>query len=321
MKAFVQSRVLIIFFVLAVLVALVSMAIRATDPAALGEAIRAMFAANQKADIITGIQYSLETPVLWNAILFPAAPTIAALIVIAIAYGPGGLSRWFARALPWRGVTWQRGAGVWLLAVTAFFAMVGVFFIALASSGGVAEIAPTVERFGATPLLALGGLALALVLSSGPLLEEMGWRGFALPVLLTRFTPILASVILGALWAAWHLPREIGPLMSGADGVWTAFLWKQMNFLPGCIAGSLIATFVYFKLGGSVWGGVLAHAFHNEMSVNVMRVAVPDIMIGAFPLGILTLIEIAIAVGLIILTRGDLGADKDYRNEPHPFAR
>jgi hypothetical protein len=57
------------------------------------------------------------------------------------------------------------------------------------------------------------------------------------------------------------------------------------------------------------------------MSVNVMRVAVPDIMIGAFPLGILTLIEIAIAVGLIILTRGDLGADKDYRQEPHPFAR
>jgi hypothetical protein len=57
------------------------------------------------------------------------------------------------------------------------------------------------------------------------------------------------------------------------------------------------------------------------MSVNVMRVAVPDIMIGAFPLGMLTLIEIAIAVGLIILTRGNLGADKDYRQEPHPFAR
>jgi membrane protease YdiL (CAAX protease family) len=208
-----------------------------------------------------------------------------------------------------------------LLALIAFLAMVGVFLIVLASSGGVAEIAPTVERFGATPLLALGGLALALVLSSGPLLEEMGWRGFALPMLLTRFTPLLASVILGVLWAAWHLPREIGPLMSGADGVWTAFLFKQMNFFPGCIATSVIATFLYFKLGGSVWGGVLAHAFHNEMSVNVMRVAVPDIMIGAFPLGMLTLIEIAIAVGLIILTRGNLGADKDYRQEPHPFAR
>ena len=71
MRAFAQSRALIVFFILAVVVALISMAIRATDPAALGEALRTMFAANQKADIITGIQYSLETPVLWNAILFP----------------------------------------------------------------------------------------------------------------------------------------------------------------------------------------------------------------------------------------------------------
>ena len=88
MKAFVQSRALIIFFVLAVLIALVSMAIRATDPDSLGVALREIFAANQKADIITGIQYSLETPVLWNAILFPAAPTIAALIVFALVVYP-----------------------------------------------------------------------------------------------------------------------------------------------------------------------------------------------------------------------------------------
>ncbi len=40
----------------------------------------------------------------------------------------------------------------------------------------------------------------------GPLGEEGGWRGFALPLLQRRFPPFLASIILGAVWSIWHLP-------------------------------------------------------------------------------------------------------------------
>lgn len=41
---------------------------------------------------------------------------------------------------------------------------------------------------------------------AGPLGEEPGWRGFALPRMEARFGPVLAPVLVGLLWAAWHLP-------------------------------------------------------------------------------------------------------------------
>jgi membrane protease YdiL (CAAX protease family) len=44
---------------------------------------------------------------------------------------------------------------------------------------------------------------LALIAGLG---EEPGWRGFALPRLEDRYAPVLATAVLGFVWAAWHLP-------------------------------------------------------------------------------------------------------------------
>lgn len=315
-----KSRALSIFFVLAVVIALVAMAIRATDPAALGQALREIFANNERADILVAVRYSIETPVLWNAILFPAAPTIAAFIVILCAWGPRGLARWFSRLAPWRGVSWRQGVAVWLLVFVAFMGLVGVVALYATGRGDLEALPQLLDRYGGEFHLALGVLALSLVLSSGPLLEEMGWRAFALPLLLTRLSPLMASVVLGCLWAAWHLPREIAPLMSGADGAFVSFLFKQINFWPGCIATSIIATFLYFKLGGSVWSGILAHAVNNELVVNVLRIPEPAYMLGDFALRGWGALELLIAITIVILTNGRLGAEGDPRSEPHPFS-
>jgi membrane protease YdiL (CAAX protease family) len=48
-------------------------------------------------------------------------------------------------------------------------------------------------------------------LLGGPLFEEPGWRGFALPRLEAQFGPLPAALLLGTIWAAWHLPLFLYP--------------------------------------------------------------------------------------------------------------
>jgi hypothetical protein len=49
-------------------------------------------------------------------------------------------------------------------------------------------------------------------LFQGPLAEELGWRGFLLPRFLNKYSPLLASVIAGLVWAAWHSEVFFSPL-------------------------------------------------------------------------------------------------------------
>ncbi|MBD5788242.1 CPBP family intramembrane metalloprotease [Cellulosimicrobium terreum] len=89
------------------------------------------------------------------------------------------------------------------------------------------------------------------VLAVGPV-EEIGWRGYALPLLQRRFTPLIASLVLGALWGLWHLPAF---LFSGtAQGGWS--VWP---FLLGALALSVLMTGMFNASRGSILIPVLVH--------------------------------------------------------------
>ncbi|NLN86173.1 MAG: CPBP family intramembrane metalloprotease [Syntrophomonadaceae bacterium] len=47
--------------------------------------------------------------------------------------------------------------------------------------------------------------------TSGPVLEEFGWRGYALPKLQAKYSPLKSSLILGFMWAVWHCPQFLVP--------------------------------------------------------------------------------------------------------------
>jgi membrane protease YdiL (CAAX protease family) len=97
--------------------------------------------------------------------------------------------------------------------------------------------------------LVLPALAQALLL--GPI-EEFGWRGFALPLLQRRFAPFWAGLILGIIWAIWHIPAF---LLSGTE----QSAWSFGPFFVGVVAISVILTPFFNAAGGSLLVAVLYH--------------------------------------------------------------
>ena len=101
------------------------------------------------------------------------------------------------------------------------------------------------------PVSTLGVVVFVLVVG-----EEIGWRGFALPRLLRRFGPWAASVVLGTLWALWHLPLFY---LAGMPQFGSPFL----PFVGYTIALSIILTFLAQNTRGSV---VIATLFHGAVN-------------------------------------------------------
>ena len=97
--------------------------------------------------------------------------------------------------------------------------------------------------------------AIGFMLILGPV-EEIGWRGFALPILQRRFVPLWAGLILGVIWAVWPLPAF---LKSGTPQA----AWGFMPFFAGSVACSIILTAFFNEVRGSI---LLAMLFHFQMN-------------------------------------------------------
>ena len=101
-------------------------------------------------------------------------------------------------------------------------------------------------------------LGFLMALTFGPLAEELGWRGFALPELQNQMKPLLASFVLGVIWWAWHLPSLLIPAYQWAVGGMPALL-----YLATILPGSVMAAWIYNHSNGSVIPAILFHGSMN----------------------------------------------------------
>ena len=85
----------------------------------------------------------------------------------------------------------------------------------------------------------------------GPV-EEIGWRGVALPLLQRRCAPLWAGLILGAFWGVWHLPAF---LLSGTE----QSAWSFGPFVIGVLALSVLVTPLFNTARGSLLIPALSH--------------------------------------------------------------
>ena len=86
--------------------------------------------------------------------------------------------------------------------------------------------------------------------------EEVGWRGYALPALQARYSALLASVILGVLWALWHLPVFFNPDTSYST-------LPFLLFLVFLVPVAILITWLFNSTGGSVLMAMFFHAVIN----------------------------------------------------------
>jgi uncharacterized protein len=172
-------------------------------------------------------------------------PFLAALVVLAVARGKGGVVGLLSRMVRWRvGLRWY---------AVALLLPVGVALVATSSNVFLlgARAPSSAELGGWSDLFTLFAILL-LIPGMGGAWEEPGWRGFALPGLQAGRSALVASLILGAVWALWHLPLLATGQMAS---------WDVVNIMGSAI----VLTWVYNSTGGSVLIVMLFHAMNNTV--------------------------------------------------------
>ncbi|NYI93084.1 membrane protease YdiL (CAAX protease family) [Amycolatopsis endophytica] len=215
-------------------------------------------------------------------------PIGSALFVTAVTGGRAGLRQWAGRMWRWR-VRWHWYA-VTLLGVPAAMLAIGYVF-----SGGQMS-APSLMVVSAY----LPGLLLQMVTTG--LAEEPGWRDFALPRLQRRFGAFTGTMVLGPLWAVWHLPLFATEWGGWPDADWT----RPVAFTVFCIGFNIVMTWVFNRSGESLPLSMLLHVSVNNFASIVWAEVFPTIdadeVMRAMAAG-------AVVAALLVLagTRGRLG--------------
>ena len=213
-------------------------------------------------------------------------PTIAALVTHRLTAGNYRAFRFYT--------TWPRTVGATAVGV----ALMIVAYVVLP---GMTTADPRKLHWSILTSLAVYNYSTLL---GGPLGEEPGWRGYALPRLQTRLGPVRSSLVLGLLWTGWHLPLFLYP-------GWTSSpLWIYVLFLTG---QSVILTYGTNLARFGIITPIAMHAAFNTVSRFLGGLFAETQPSAPIPFVlVMALCGLAVALVLIVATRGRLA----HREEP-----
>ena len=172
------------------------------------------------------------------------APALVALGFTALRRGRVGVRALLSRAVP------VPVAGRWWA-----FALGYIAAIKLTAAVLHRLLAGEWPRFGTEPLVLLPfAIAVSTPVQVG---EELGWRGYALPRLAVRFGLARASLLLGLVWALWHLPLFF---VRGTDTFGQSFVMYAVQVTAISVAIAML----YARSGGGIFLPMVFHAAVNN---------------------------------------------------------
>jgi uncharacterized protein len=181
------------------------------------------------------------------AVVMVFIPALMAISLTALSEGKAGVRSLLSKLAQWRiSLKW-----VVMALVLALIVRLTMSLIAL----GLGMISTIQLRPGGPAQYVI----LAVVLFVFAIPEELGWRGYALPKLLERRSPLAAGLIIGVLWGSLHLALHLPGMMN--EGV------PPLPTLLALVGGSVLFTWLYVNSGGSI---VLTTLFHAAQSFFVI---------------------------------------------------
>jgi membrane protease YdiL (CAAX protease family) len=221
-------------------------------------------------------------------------PFLSAVIVSGISERWSGLRQWFHKTFNFRiNIGWNLIGGLLGPIGVALFQL-GLYLF-LGGEPDFSKAYPWWKYYIIVPITAL--------FSGGN--EEPGWRGFALPQLLKRQSPLVASLFLGLMWAIWHIPLTLSTGWGGGSYGFALFIINTVGL-------SIIMTWLYFNSSMSVIPVMLFHQGSNHVW---HYFPMPTDVIPELPDWIVlnTIVYWTIAIVLVIVSRSQLGFDLKNR--------
>lgn len=206
--------------------------------------------------------------------LFMEPSWTAAILIYVGSFGPpvsaavvtwlrGDNVREWARQI----TRWRVGWYWWVVAFGLPIAIVGIVTGVLVVIGGPVDLGQPTP----SPVLILVVFLFGLTVSGG-LNEEPGWRGFAQPRLNDRYSALTASLIIGVVWAGWHLPYFFAPVTPHSEFTFV----NQIGWFVGILLLSVILAWAYNGTG-SVLIVMVLHAMAN--TADILLPLAPDLII------------------------------------------
>jgi CAAX protease family protein len=230
---------------------------------------------------------------------FTLGPTLAAFLMTAVTQGRAGIRQLLSRYVLWRvGIPW------YLLVLLGVPALLLIAVLPL--PGALSAFRLPALSFWPTYLIQY----LLFLVAEGPLGEEPGWRGFALPRLEQRSGPLVGTLLLGVLWGLWHLPLFFIP---GTDFYGVSFgtgfvghLIGSVPFVTWTIALAVFFTWVFNNTRGSLLLAMLLHASINTAPGVLLLTLFPSPPLAALFFMSWVLVWVVVALIVIAATRGRL---------------